>query len=725
LRAPSDPQNLASAPTPGVAVSPTSINFGSVVVGGAVSVNVTIANLSSTASVALGSLSLGGTNAASFSVGTPGTTTLGPSVTTTASVTFQPPTSGTHSATLTVPTVSSGSVTVALTGTATGGIAVDPLSIDFGTQSVGSLSGATLTIGAPAPVTLTPPFVISGTNAAEFFVGSPSTTTIGPRGDASVAIGFQPTTVGPKSASLLVTSIDGGSRTVSLAGNVSCPTISISGSLPNGIFGAAYAQTLIGNGGTDPYTFTTSSGGLPPGLLLGSSGTVSGSPTAAGSYSATIRATDANGCFGEASYTIGIIAASLTAAPSSLNFGVVIADSPTSLPVTITNTSGFAVTLLPPFAITGTGASQFSVGSPTTTTLAAGAFTDASIAFAPTVAGVATATLTVNSSSGGSTTAALSGTGRQASVSSPVVISEFRFRGAGGASDEFVEVYNNSDSPFDLSGFLLKGSNDAGTVTTRTTVPAGAIVPARGHYLFVNSAASAALVALADRTYGTGFTDDGGAAIAQGDGTIVDQVGLSAGSAYGEGAPLASLDSTNQDHSYERKPGGANGSGMDTNDNASDFQLIAPSAPQDMASLITPALVLSPAPIDFGSIVRGTTAGAKITIANNTASPITLATPFAISGTNAGRLQRRRPGVDDGGRRIVDDCLDLVPADDAGTQERDADHLEHERRDACGGAERDVDVSGDHHRRSAAQCRSRRAVLADAHSGRGRRGVHP
>jgi hypothetical protein len=119
-------------------------------------------------------------------------------------------------------------------------------------------------------------------------------------------------------------------------------------------------------------------------------------------------------------------------------------------------------------------------------------------------------------------------------------------------------------------------------------VTTGITIPARGHYLFVNSAASAGLTALADQAYGTGFTDDGGVAITQADGTILDQVGLSAGSAYGEGAPLASLGAANLDHSYERRLGGANGSSLDANDNASDFQLTTPSDPQDLASVITP-----------------------------------------------------------------------------------------------------------------------------------------
>src|SRR6185503_1718381 len=130
-----------------------------------------------------------------------------------------------------------------------------------GTQSIGSTSGATVTISAATPVTLSPPFVISGANASQFFVGSPSTTSIDLGSDATVAVGFQPTTVGPKSASLLITSVNGGSRTVTLTANVACPAITILGSLPAGIVGAGYSQTLVATGGTDPYTFTVSGGG--------------------------------------------------------------------------------------------------------------------------------------------------------------------------------------------------------------------------------------------------------------------------------------------------------------------------------------------------------------------------------------------------------------------------------------------------------------------------------
>jgi hypothetical protein len=82
-----------------------------------------------------------------------------------------------------------------------------------------------------------------------------------------------------------------------------------------------------------------------------------------------------------------------------------------------------------------------------------------------------------------------------------------------------------------------------------------------------------------DQTYSTGITDTGGIGLLDGT-TIVDQVGMSTGSAYKEGTVLAAL-TGNLNQSYERKPGGASGSGQDTDDNASDFKVTAPSDPQN------------------------------------------------------------------------------------------------------------------------------------------------
>jgi subtilisin family serine protease len=70
------------------------------------------------------------------------------------------------------------------------------------------------------------------------------------------------------------------------------PTVTTT-SLPGGVVGTPYSQTLQATGGTPPYTWSLDSGSLPPGLTLNAgTGAVTGTPTAAGAFPFTVRVTD-------------------------------------------------------------------------------------------------------------------------------------------------------------------------------------------------------------------------------------------------------------------------------------------------------------------------------------------------------------------------------------------------------------------------------------------------
>lgn len=177
-----------------------------------------------------------------------------------------------------------------------------------------------------------------------------------------------------------------------------------------------------------------------------------------------------------------------------------------------------------------------------------------------------------------------------------VLISEFRLRGANGANDEFIELYNNTDSLITVSttdgssGWTIAARNTDGTATARFTIPSGVRIPARDHYLIVNGSLangySLAAYASEDAAYFTDVADDTGIALfrtaAPANFTIanrLDAVGFSGltgavADLYREGAGLASVGSSDGQYSFVRRMIG--GRLQDTNNNAADFVLVSP-----------------------------------------------------------------------------------------------------------------------------------------------------
>ena len=77
--------------------------------------------------------------------------------------------------------------------------------------------------------------------------------------------------------------------------------------LPLATASQTYTQTITASGGEGTPLFTLSAGSLPSGLTLSPSGVLSGTPTAAGSFTFTITATDAGcGLTGTQIYTINV-----------------------------------------------------------------------------------------------------------------------------------------------------------------------------------------------------------------------------------------------------------------------------------------------------------------------------------------------------------------------------------------------------------------------------------
>nr|WP_324251942.1 putative Ig domain-containing protein [Xanthomonas arboricola] len=91
--------------------------------------------------------------------------------------------------------------------------------------------------------------------------------------------------------------------------------------LPAATRGMAYSQVLSASGGTAPYTYAVSAGSVPAGLTLASNGTLSGNPTAEGSFNFTVTATDANTFTATQAYALTVAGPNLALPASTLPAG--------------------------------------------------------------------------------------------------------------------------------------------------------------------------------------------------------------------------------------------------------------------------------------------------------------------------------------------------------------------------------------------------------------------
>ncbi len=89
-------------------------------------------------------------------------------------------------------------------------------------------------------------------------------------------------------------------------GTTGSPLAVATTSLPSGTVSASYSQPLSASGGTSPYAWSLSSGSLPVGLALSSSGTISGTPTVAATSSFTAQVKDLTGTTASAPLGINI-----------------------------------------------------------------------------------------------------------------------------------------------------------------------------------------------------------------------------------------------------------------------------------------------------------------------------------------------------------------------------------------------------------------------------------
>jgi hypothetical protein len=95
---------------------------------------------------------------------------------------------------------------------------------------------------------------------------------------------------------------------------LTCPTITVSGTIPALTYNTAMSTATFTQLGTSS-TITWSATGLPAGLGINSAnGQVTGTPTTTGTFSATIKATDAGGCTGSKIVSVAVLPAATSQA---------------------------------------------------------------------------------------------------------------------------------------------------------------------------------------------------------------------------------------------------------------------------------------------------------------------------------------------------------------------------------------------------------------------------
>jgi uncharacterized repeat protein (TIGR01451 family) len=245
--APSSPDQVSLSGTglnSHLALSPTPMNFGNVLVGQSKTLTLIFSN-SGTDPTHLTGVTPGGPNSGDFTLvqssltcqGGPPVVPAGGSCS--VDITFTPGAVGARSATLTFPNDSSdGPQTLTLSGNgANPGISVAPATLTFPSQGIGTTSSAqpvVVTSSGTSPLTVSSvsvsgPFKVSSD-------GCSGAGPIAPPGTCTVQVAFAPTMLGPASGTLTITS-DGGTKTVALSGTgVAVADLGISiGATPNPI----------------------------------------------------------------------------------------------------------------------------------------------------------------------------------------------------------------------------------------------------------------------------------------------------------------------------------------------------------------------------------------------------------------------------------------------------------------------------------------------------------
>ena len=343
--------------------------------------------------------------------------------------------------TATTPAHAAGAVNVTVTTAGGSATRTNSYTYTVPAPTVGPVSATVAANSSANPLTLS----LSGGAATSVAVASAASH--GTATASGTSITYTPTAgySGSDSFTYTATNASGTSSPATVTITVSPPTITVGPTtLSSGTVSTAYSQTITASGGTAPYTYAITSGSVPTGLSLSASGTLSGTPSATGTFNFTVTATDANSATGARAYSMTISAAS----PIAGALSATVAANSSANPITL-NLSGGAATSV---AV----ASAASHGTATAS--------GTSITYTPTAgySGADSFTYTATNASGTSSPATVSLT-----VSAPTLVLTPASLGAGTTDSPYSATFSTSGGTAPYS-YSITGSLPAG-ITLNTT----------------------------------------------------------------------------------------------------------------------------------------------------------------------------------------------------------------------------------------------------------------
>ncbi|MBI5134798.1 lamin tail domain-containing protein [Candidatus Uhrbacteria bacterium] len=219
-----------------------------------------------------------------------------------------------------------------------------------------------------------------------------------------------------------------------------------------------------------------------------------------------------------------------------------------------------------------------------------------------------------------------------AAETSHVVISQLQVAGTT-ANDEWIELYNPTVSPVDLSTFSLQYKSATGSTFQKKNFPSGATIAAHGYYLAAHN--DSGVAGTADMVHSSFSMAGAGGNIFlvntttllpnPTDASIVDRIGYGTGDAP-EGSAAAAPASG---QSLQRLPADAQGNGTDTDNNATDFVPNPSPTARGSQSPIQPAIPTS------SSDTSSTSSTSSTTTATDSSTSNTRSTTTSTTSTEA------------------------------------------------------------------------------------------